>query len=34
MADAQFLEKIRYTALQVAGAFGIKTTQVNNYDKG
>lgn len=34
MADAQFLEINKYTALQVAGAFGIKPAQVNNYDKG
>ncbi|MEG0773922.1 phage portal protein [Clostridium sp.] len=34
MADAQFLEINKYTALQIAGAFGIKPNQINNYDKG
>ncbi|MED1406815.1 phage portal protein [Bacillus mycoides] len=34
MADAQFLEISKYTALQIAGAFGIKPAQINNYDKG
>jgi len=34
MTDAQFLEINKYTALQIAGAFGIKPNQINNYDKG
>jgi HK97 family phage portal protein len=34
MTDAQFLEISKYTALQIAGAFGIKPSMVNNYDKG
>ncbi|WP_078382867.1 phage portal protein [Sutcliffiella halmapala] len=34
MADAQFLEISKYTALQIAGAFGIKPSMINNYDKG
>jgi HK97 family phage portal protein len=34
MADAQFLEISKYTALQIAGAFGIKPAMINNYDKG
>ncbi len=34
MTDAQFLEINKYTALQIAGAFGVKPNQINNYDKG
>ena len=33
MADAQFFELRKYTALQIAGAFGIKPNQINNYEK-
>ncbi|MGE7828973.1 phage portal protein [Paenibacillus sp. NPDC093718] len=33
MVDSQFLELNKYTALQIAGAFGIKPNQINNYDK-
>lgn len=33
MADAQFMELKKYSALQIAGAFGIKPNQINNYDK-
>lgn len=33
LADAQFFELKKYTALQIAGAFGIKPNQLNNYDK-
>ena len=31
--DAQFFELRNYTALQIAGCFGVKPTQINNYDK-
>jgi HK97 family phage portal protein len=34
MASSQFLEISKYTALQIAGSFGIKPSMVNNYDKG
>ncbi|WGG47679.1 phage portal protein [Rossellomorea sp. DA94] len=34
MTDAQFLEITKHTALQIAGAFGIKPSMINNYDKG
>ncbi|MCM3616685.1 phage portal protein [Sutcliffiella horikoshii] len=34
MTDAQFLDISKYTALQIAGAFGIKPSMINNYDKG
>ncbi|ADU30357.1 phage portal protein, HK97 family [Evansella cellulosilytica DSM 2522] len=34
MTDSQFLEISKYTALQIAGAFGIKPSMINNYDKG
>lgn len=34
MTDAQFLEINKYSALQIAGAFGIQPNQINNYDKG
>ena len=33
LADAQFSELRKYTALQIAGAFGIKPNQINNYEK-
>lgn len=33
MADAQFFELKKYSALQIAGAFGIKPNQINNYEK-
>ena len=31
--DAQFFELKKYTTLQIAGAFGIKPNQINNYEK-
>lgn len=31
--DAQFLELKRYSALQIAAAFGIKPNQINDYEK-
>ncbi|MFC0559677.1 phage portal protein [Halalkalibacter alkalisediminis] len=34
MTDAQFLPISKYTALQIAGAFGIKPSMINDYDKG
>ena len=33
LADAQFLELRKYSALQVAAAFGIKPNQLNDFDK-
>lgn len=33
MTDAQFFELKKYSALQIAGAFGIKPNQINNYEK-
>lgn len=33
LADAQFFELKKYTALQIAAAFGIKPNQLNNYEK-
>lgn len=33
LTDAQFYELKKYTALQVAGAFGIKPNQINDYEK-
>ena len=33
MADAQFFELRKYGALQIAGAFGIKPNQINNFEK-
>ena len=33
LADAQFYELRKYGALQIAGAFGIKPNQINNYEK-
>lgn len=33
LADAQFIELRKYSALQIAGAFGIKPNQINSYDR-
>lgn len=33
LVDAQFFELRKYTALQIAGAMGIKPNQINNYEK-
>jgi len=33
LTDAQFFELKKYTALQIAGAFGIKPNQINDYEK-
>lgn len=33
LADAQFSDLKKYTALQIAGAFGVKPDQINSYDK-
>jgi len=33
LTDAQFIELRKYTALQIAAAFGIKPDQINDYDK-
>lgn len=33
LTDAQFLEIRKYTSLQIAGAFGIKPNQLNDYEK-
>lgn len=33
LADAQYSELKKYTALQIAAAFGIKPNQLNDYDK-
>lgn len=33
LTDAQFYELKKYTALQIAGAFGIKPNQINDYEK-
>lgn len=33
LSDSQFVELKKYTALQIAGAFGIKPNQVNDYTK-
>ena len=33
MTDAQFYELKKYSALQIAAAFGIKPNQINDYDK-
>lgn len=33
LSDAQFFELKKYSALQIAAAFGIKPNQLNNYDK-
>lgn len=33
LTDSQFFELKKYTALQIASAFGIKPNQINNYEK-
>lgn len=33
LADSQFLDLRKYSALQIAAAFGIKPNQLNNFDK-
>lgn len=33
LADAEFTDLKKYSALQIAGAFGIKPNQINNYEK-
>lgn len=33
LADAQFTELRKYTALQIAAAFGVKPNQINDYEK-
>lgn len=33
LVDAQFFELKKYSALQIAGALGIKPNQINNYEK-
>lgn len=33
LADAQFLELKKYSALQIAAAFGVKPNQINDYEK-
>jgi HK97 family phage portal protein len=33
LTDAQFFELKKFTALQIAAAFGIKPNQINNYEK-
>ena len=33
LTDAQFFELRKYSALQIAGAFGIKPNQINDYEK-
>lgn len=33
LTDAQFYELRKYSALQIAGAFGIKPNQINDYEK-
>jgi len=33
LTDSQFYELRKYSALQIAAAFGIKPNQINNYDK-
>lgn len=33
MTDAQFFELKKYTALQIAAAFGVKPNQINDYEK-
>jgi HK97 family phage portal protein len=34
LADSQYLETRRYTALQIAAAFGVSPNQLNDYSKG
>lgn len=33
LSDSQFIELKKYSALQIAGAFGIKPNQINDYEK-
>ncbi len=33
LTDSQFYELKKYTALQIAGAFGVKPNQINDYEK-
>ncbi len=33
LADAQFMELRKYSALQIAAAFGVKPNQINDYEK-
>ena len=33
LTDAQFIELKKYSALQIAGAFGVKPNQINDYEK-
>lgn len=33
LTDSQYYELAKYTALQIAGAFGIKPNQINDYEK-
>lgn len=33
LTDAQFFELRKYTALQIAGTFGVKPNQINDYEK-
>ncbi len=33
LADAQFIELKKYSALQIAAAFGVKPNQINDYEK-
>lgn len=33
LADSQYYELAKYSALQIAGAFGIKPNQINDYEK-
>ena len=33
LTDAQFFELRKYTSLQIAGAFGVKPNQINDYEK-
>lgn len=33
LTDSQFFELKKYTALQIAGAFGVKPNQINDYEK-
>lgn len=33
LTDAQFLEISKHSALEIAGAFGLKPTQINDYEK-
>ena len=33
LSDSQFIELKKYSALQIAAAFGIKPNQINDYEK-